>query len=384
MGQMMMSTLVPLYAHDLGATAYAVGLVAGAFAVTALLLRPFLGPAFDAYSKKKLLVIALGIICAATYLYGMAQSAETLFAARLLHGAGMACASPAALALVGDMLPDEKMSSGMSVYGLAFALAQALGPAMGLAVLDVVGYSLTFRMATVLMVVAFVLALVLKEPKASLRIPYKLELSRMFAKEALIPGLLMGLLALSFSCIGSFIVIYGQLLDVEGMGYYFIVYSLCLLASRPLFGVLSDRLGPDRVIPVGIVLFGAAMVMIARADCLEAFLAAALVGAFGYGAVHPLLQSLSMLCTPPEHRGSASNTTFIGVDVGYLAGPTLGGMVVEVFGELGRSAAQSYSHMFLTSLIPVAVAMAVFLLAQGHLSRLMSDAKRGDCREACD
>ena len=43
MGQNMMNTLVPLYTYQLGATAQIVGVVAGSFAVTALLMRPFVG-----------------------------------------------------------------------------------------------------------------------------------------------------------------------------------------------------------------------------------------------------------------------------------------------------------------------------------------------------
>lgn len=377
MGQMMMSTLVPLCTHDLGASAYEVGVVAGAFAVTALALRPFLGPAFDSFSKKRLILLALAVIVVATFLYSVATDVRMLVGARLLHGAGMACASPAALALVSDLLPSQKMSSGISVYGLAFAVAQSIGPAFGLGLLGLVGYEKTFRIAGLMMVLAFLMALFLKEPQGETRKPYRLELSRMFAKQALIPASMGALLALSFSCVGAFVVIYGQSRGVSGMGWYFAVYSLCLLATRPAFGMLSDKLGPNRVIPAGLLCFAASICLISRADTLQCFLAAALVGALGYGALHPLLQSLCMLCAPGDASGSASNTIFMGLDFGYLAGPVLGGAVAEVFLVRGLSAAQSYSCMYIASLIPVLCAWAVFSIGYGHVSQLMLKAADG-------
>ena len=56
MGQQMMNTLVPKYANALGANAYTVGLLSSVFAISSLLIRPVSTPAFDSFSKKKLLI----------------------------------------------------------------------------------------------------------------------------------------------------------------------------------------------------------------------------------------------------------------------------------------------------------------------------------------
>lgn len=40
-----------------------VGVVVSSFTLSALLVRPFAGPAFDSFSRKRLLLIAQGIIC---------------------------------------------------------------------------------------------------------------------------------------------------------------------------------------------------------------------------------------------------------------------------------------------------------------------------------
>lgn len=71
MGQQMMVAVVPLYAYDLGASASLVGAVVGAFAITALAVRPFAGPAFDSFSKKKMLCASFAVMAAATFFYGL-------------------------------------------------------------------------------------------------------------------------------------------------------------------------------------------------------------------------------------------------------------------------------------------------------------------------
>ncbi|MBQ9003636.1 MAG: hypothetical protein IJ087_17455, partial [Eggerthellaceae bacterium] len=52
MAAFMTNTTMPLYLDALGAATSMVGIVIGAFAITALLVRPFAGPAFDSFSRK--------------------------------------------------------------------------------------------------------------------------------------------------------------------------------------------------------------------------------------------------------------------------------------------------------------------------------------------
>ena len=74
MGQMMMNVLIPLYVYDIGAPAQIVGMTVGAFAISAILVRPFIGPAFDAFNKKMILIISLLVIAVSTFLYSVATT----------------------------------------------------------------------------------------------------------------------------------------------------------------------------------------------------------------------------------------------------------------------------------------------------------------------
>ena len=369
MGQMMMNVLIPLYVYDIGAPAQIVGMTVGAFAISAILVRPFIGPAFDAFNKKMILIISLLVIAVSTFLYSVATTVTAIFVIRLLHGAGLATSAALAQAMAADALPIQKMNSGISIFGLALAVSQAIGPIVGLTLLDFVGFQWAFRISALVIVGGLILACLIKESGNHVRKPYQLKLDRMFSKGAVIPALMIALLSIPFSCINAFIVIYGNLLGIGGMGAYFAVYAGCLLATRPLFGSLSDKHGVQRIIPIGLCFFVASILVLTLASNLPLFLLAAAVGACGYGAVIPLLQSLGFLCSPYDSRGAASNTTFLGLDAGNLVGPTIGGMIVSLFIASGLSEAQSYNGMFFVLIVPVLIAFIVFLMARKSVMR---------------
>lgn len=369
MGQMMMNVLIPLYVYDIGAPAQIVGMTVGAFAISAILVRPFIGPAFDAFNKKMIFIISLLVIAVSTFLYSVATTVTAIFVIRLLHGAGLATSAALAQAMAADALPMQKMNSGISIFGLALAISQAIGPLVGLALLDFVGFQRAFRISALVIIGGIILACVIKEPGNHARKPYQFKLDRMFSKGAVTPALLIALLSMPFSCINAFIVIYGNLLGIEGMGAYFAVYAGCLLATRPLFGSLSDKHGVQRIIPIGLCFFVASILVLTFASSLPVFLLAAVIGACGYGAVIPLLQSLGFLCSPYDARGAASNTTFLGLDAGNLMGPTIGGMIVSLFIVSGASEAQSYNGMLFVLIIPVLIAFIVFLIVRKSAMR---------------
>jgi len=192
----------------------------------------------------------------------------------------------------------------------------------------------------------------------------------MFAKGAVIPTVICCLLVLAAGCVGSFIAIYAGLRGVQSIGFYFTAYAITMLATRPLYGWLADRYGFSRVIVPGLVMFAAAFVIIWQADTLPIFVLAGVVNGFGFGAVIPLMQALAVQCVPESHRGSASNTYYIGVDGGLLLGPFLGGLVVDAFMNTGVTEAAAYGDLYLCELIPIVAGAVLYLGARKHMEIL--------------
>ncbi|MDD7203460.1 MAG: MFS transporter [Coriobacteriaceae bacterium] len=138
------NTAIPLYARSLGITTASIGVIVASFTITAIAIRPFSGPAFDSFPKKTLFLGACLINMIAMVLYSFAASTETLFAVRLLHGVGIGCAAPLGMAICNQVLPPSRISSGISIYMLAFTVAQAIGPAFAVWFTQSVSYQSTF------------------------------------------------------------------------------------------------------------------------------------------------------------------------------------------------------------------------------------------------
>lgn len=361
MGQMMVQTIVPTYVKHLGAAAGVVGMVTSMFAFTALAVRPFASPAFDSFSKKKLLTIAMAVVTVSFVVYSQAKTIPMVIIARLLQGMGGGCAAPLALALASDNLPDDMLGRGISIFSLGQALAQAVGPSLGLRLSSTIGYEKTFLLSTVVLVASVLMMFLVKEQLHEAA-EYRISLDRIVAKEAIRPAVLMLFLCMPYASISSFIAIYGRLWGVEDIGYYFTVYAIGLLITRPFSGMLTDRFGFEKVLIPGILFFGFSCVLISMSRSLSWFLVAAAMAAIGYGICQPTIQAMCMKVVPKERRGASGNTLYIGTDIGMMLGPAMAGKVVDFAVNASINEADSYSIMFITMLIPLAIALGYLLL----------------------
>lgn len=361
MAAFMSNTTIPLYIDAMGASAGIVGIVVSAFAITALLIRPFAGPAFDSFSRKKLLMIAQAINGVAFVLYGVVDSVPAFIAVRMLHGIGIGCSGPLAMSLVSEYLPIAKFATGISVYSLAQTFAQVIGPGTGLWLIEVIGFQNTYLIAAALLIASVASISRVKELPRE-HPPYQLKLGRMFAREAVDKAVVIALFAVAFGGVVSYLVLYGTKLGIDNLGIYFVVYALCLLVTRPLYGRLADTFGAQRVLIPGVLFFEASYVMLANTTDFAGLMAVAVVSSAGFGACMPLTQSLAMQSVPAERRGAASNTTFTGLDVGSLCGPLFAGAVIELLVPVTGSLLGAYSAMWLVMLVPMAFAFVIILV----------------------
>ena len=358
MAMYMSNTILPLYVDYLGAAASIIGVVIGVGGGMALATRPFAGPAFDSFPRKTMLAFSQAACGTAVLLYGLATSVDQILLIRLLHGIGMGGAGPLAMSLLSEQLPISKLASGMSIFAVSQSLAQVVGPAFGLWLSGVIGYSSVFTISgsTVIIVTS---GLLLVPEKQRERPPYQFRLSRIVAYEALDKGFVLMMLQMSFCCIQTYLVLYSKLLGIDDISLYFVVYALCLVVTRPVYGNLADRFGSSKMLVFGIACFALSFILLSQVRDFMGFMIVAVVSSLGYGASQPLVQSLAMACVPLERRGAASNTTFLGLDAGILIGPAIAGFSIDRVLDITGNQLTAYSYVWLFMLIPIAIAFAV-------------------------
>lgn len=367
LGQYMMNALVPKLADSLGAPASIVGFVSGVFAATALAIRPVSGPASDSFSKKKLLIASIACSVVAFIAYSFSNTVGMVIASRLVHGFGVGVCTPLCLTMASNALPDSLLGSGIGIYSLGQAVSQAIGPTIGLNLSAALGYSTSFRIGAVMMIIACAIACFIKEDKNEVRPPFKISLNRIVAKGAVKPAIAIFILTIAFSCISSFMALYGASRGVDQIGLYFTAYAGTMLITRPVCGKLLDKYGFDKVLIPGIFFFAASFILISFAKTLPSFIIAGIVGACGFGICQPTLQSLAMRCTPKNQRGAAGNTSYLFTDCGQLLGPLCAGYVVDALRASGADLATSYSNMYRVMIIPMAIALVYFILVKNSI-----------------
>ena len=346
--QMLMPTL-PVYAKRLGASDAEAGMVIGIFALAALLVRPLTGYALDRWGRKAILLGGLTIFILSVIAYHWALTLILLLTIRFIHGVGWGICSTASSTVATDVIPKSRMGEGMGYYGLAGTVSMAVGPAIGLWIVDWLDFNALFSTAAAMVVGAIGFAAIIRYPVVPLAssktfVPWE--------KSALPSAAVMFFLTMTYGSIVSFLALYAAQNGIANIGPFFTWYALALLVTRPLAGKLSDRIGHTVIVVPGILCVAAAMILLAYADTLLWFSAAAAMYGLGFGLAMPSLQALAVVFTPPDRRGAANGTFFTGFDLGISVGSVVWGAVAEVTG---------YSLMYLWTILPAIISLFVYL-----------------------
>ena len=346
--QMLLPTL-PVYAKRLGASDAEAGLVIGIFAFSALLVRPLTGYALDRWGRKVILLSGLAIFTLSVISYHWALTLMLLLTIRFIHGIGWGICSTSSSTVATDIIPKSRIGEGMGYYGLAGTISMATGPAIGLWIVSWLDFGALFNTASVMVVVAIIFAAVIRYPVVPLASSKTFVL---WEKSALPSATVMFFLTMTYGSIVSFLALYAAQNGIANIGPFFTGYALALLVTRPLAGKLSDRIGHTIIIVPGILCVVAAMILLAYANTLPWFIAAAVMYGLGLGLAMPSLQALAVIFTPPDRRGAANGTFFTGFDLGLSVGSVLWGAVAEVTG---------YSLMYLWTTLPAFISLSVYL-----------------------
>ena len=95
----------------------------------------------DKFGRKKIFLIGVPVFTVGSFLCGISQGVWFLIAARALQGLGAAFLTPTSLSLVLGEFQKEKRAIAIAAWGAVAALAAAVGPALGSAIIQ----SLTWR-----------------------------------------------------------------------------------------------------------------------------------------------------------------------------------------------------------------------------------------------
>jgi len=368
--QMTMPTL-PKYAIDIGESEFIAGLITGIFALAALLFRPVFGNLLDSKGRKIVLITGVIIFSLATMSYNFAYVVGILLALRFLHGIGFSAHTTAAGTIFSDIIPIAKLTEGIGYFGIADTLSIAIGPALGLYLIEHASYNILFVVSFVIGVFGLMIALLInyerKDKKSTAVLPdhdrdillnaatdhnKKSSKGVIIEKTALPTSLVVLFIALTLGGILTFIPIYAVSRGIKNIGIFFTVFAFASLLARLIIGKLADRYGLSQVILPGMVLLILSLVILAFATSLPAFLIAGVLYGLGFGSSQTTLNTIMIKLCPRERRGTGNATFFSAMDIGIGLGAVLWGVVSQAVG---------FSYIYLASALCVILAIIIYV-----------------------
>jgi MFS family permease len=310
--------ILPLFVvQELKGAQSQVGLIMGAFAVSSVLSRPGSGRLVDLWSRKTGLSLGALIYCIAPALYTQAGSVAVMLGLRFFHGIGIAAYTTSGSVMVADLCPSTRRGEGMGYYGMSMNLAMTIGPALGAALVNVIGFNSLFWLSASLAFASLLLVQFVREPQrphthghvGTRRPP-------LFSRAALFPGFIAMCMTMTFGTVVSFLPLFVRDHGLGNPGLFFTVYAIVVVASRPFAGQWSDRFGRMPVIIPGMVLLAVAMTSLAYATTQWGLLSSAVLQGLGFGCVHPSIMAWVVDRSTAHDRGPALATLMGAFDVG--------------------------------------------------------------------
>lgn len=327
--------VLPRYVRGpVGAGDLAVGLVIGAFAITAFFCRPLGGRLADRRGRKFVHLTGLAICVVAGALLFLPLGVPGLLFARLVLGLGDGWVFTAGVTWIVDLSPAERRGQAIGLFGLAIWGGLTFGAVLGEAIRQLGGYDAVWAFATLAPLVGLLAGSTVRPGVAHLDIVHapgagRLDLRRLIPRPALRPGAALALSNAGYGTMSAFVVL---LLDERGIGHgatAFTLFAGSVVIARLALGRLPDRFGPRVTACSAGVVQATGMAILGAAHTWPLAAAGAVTMGIGTSLVFPSLALMVVRRVSDERRGAAMGGFTSFFDLGFGVGAPLAGLVAS-------------------------------------------------------
>lgn len=339
---------LPLYVRQLGVTEAGQvervsGLLFAAPFFAATVATPVWGFLGDRHGRKLMVVRASFGLALTTLLMGFATTIPQLLILRVMQGAvsGFIAAS---LALMASSAPRERMGYALGTLQTAIPTGTILGPLIGGALADLIGYRQIFFVTSACNLVGGLLVIWLvreaERPPVTAGFGRVLENYRTVFGTTQFRLLFLTLFGCQFALMAlqPVMALYVESLGAQGRllatttGVIFAVTGVTSVIATPRWGRSGDRSGYRGTLGravVGSGLFALPQGLVAAP--WQLFLLRIPYGLF-IGGIVPSVQAMIGLRAPDDRRSGIMGVTSTALMLGNLMGPLVGGAVAGAFG----------------------------------------------------
>lgn len=335
----MVFPLVPLEAHELGASPAVIGLIVGAFSLLSFFLSVPIGGFTDRFGVKRMLL--LGVLCnASSSLLLLHANVLCLMTSQVLGGLGFQLHIVSSQSFVARIEPPLRRERTFGYLTFSAAFGQTLGPVLGGVIATRFGYREAFLVSLLLSIAGLIVSGIRESTGAPRVGRYSLMGDLRYAATAFSDSRMLAVLAFTFGVIftvslrTSFlpVLLLKRGLEEADVGLLISIFAASMTVIRPFTGRIFQAFSRKNMMAFSIlaVAFGVGLIP-GLSSFFTTALALCLFG-LGFGLTQPLSMVMVADLSDPEHPGLSMGIRFMVISLANLLGPVLLGFLVEGVG----------------------------------------------------
>jgi len=322
---------LPIYLSKGGSTEVQIGILIGTSGIASLLVRPFVGRALLKISEKSFLVVGALLFAVGSVGYIFAVSFWLLLMVRIIQGVGSAFIFTAAVTWVANTSPVNRLGQSLSYYYLAFNIAFAIIPSLGMFLINAYSFNVLFLVSTGLTLGYLCVTAKLRQRPVDPLTQEDMKEGPLVSREALPTAVAAMISSMHWGALTAFFSLYALSHGVSNPGLFFSAFAVMIILGRALGGRILDLHSRDRVILPCLTTVIIAMIILVFSKTLPMFIVAGLVWGAGHAFVFPALAAYTL-----ERTGSSPGpamATFSALDeLGTGLGSVAAGIILRLSG----------------------------------------------------
>jgi|TARA_B100001750_G_C15515138_1_gene606500 MFS family permease len=305
---------LPIYANSIGTSIFLLSIIVASGGIANMMSHLYLGPLADIKGRKIVQIIGLILFISCPFITTLINSPQLLIIPYLLNGGGIILFSMA-MAYIGDISKTSEIDKRMGILMVSQGLGLSIGPIIGGFIVSNYGFKPAFYLATMLGIIALMVAITIKEePLNKIQTEKKpfWSTSKEILRDKVILSLsLIGILSMfAYRGVISFVPVYGIELGIA-VGMLNIIIGIRTIFStiaRLPAGYLSARVKRKTLIFISVIFASISYLVLHFAETTEILLLGVILEGISFGIFLTVSRALIVATAKKSER-----TTTLGV-----------------------------------------------------------------------
>jgi MFS family permease len=332
--------VLALFAESLGAGPERIGLIVSVSTLTGVFLKLPSGALSDIYGRRLLLHVGVVAFGLPPFVYPFVSDLNVLTALRFIHGLATAIFAPSALATVAELYK-ERRGAALGTYTACTQSGALLGPFIGGWLVYAAGFPAAFVTAGLFGCLGLIMFFSLRlnppppDVKEKSMAAVAADMWAGFAavarnRKVLITSSTDAAKMIANGALMAFLPLYGVSVGLNPgeVGLLFSIQAVTSFLSKPVMGRVSDRIGRQPLILVGLIICAGTFVLIAQVAAFPLLLI--LASGFGFGEAVVSSSSAALVADSSEFKRLGAGMGMQGtiMDIGHASGPLVAGLLI--------------------------------------------------------